>query len=90
MGFGKVIVSLGVSLVNVTLVETIGYNLLYVHQLATMGFATLFDVAIVVLIWSKTLKVVFIGYAENGLYVVDFLEKITMVAVYLIAKVELE
>jgi hypothetical protein len=85
-----VIVSLGVSLVNVTLVETIGYNLLYVHQLSTMGFATLFDVAIVVLIWSKTLKVAFIKYAENGLYVVDFLEKITMVAVYRIAKVELE
>jgi hypothetical protein len=76
--------------VNATLVETIGYNLLYVHQLSTMGFATLFDVAIVVLIWSKTLKVVFVEYAENGLYVVDFLEKITMVVVYRIAKVELE
>jgi hypothetical protein len=37
LGFGKVVITPDVSLVNVMLVKTIGYNLLSVHQLATMG-----------------------------------------------------
>ena len=72
LGLGKVVVTPDVSLVNVMLVETLGYNLLSVHALATMGFGTYFDVGIVVLMWSKTLKVAFVGYVEHGLYVVDF------------------
>jgi hypothetical protein len=47
LGFGKVVVTLDVSLVNVMLVKTIGYNLLSVFQLSTTGFAT-YDIAFVV------------------------------------------
>jgi hypothetical protein len=72
LGFGKVIVTLNVSLVNVMLVDTLGYNLLSIRLLATLGFATFFDIDFVVLMWSKTLKVAFVGYVKNGLYVVDF------------------
>ena len=61
-----------VSLVNVMLVETLGYNLMYVRALGKMGFAVFFDNDIVVLMWSKSLKVAFVGYVENDLYVVDF------------------
>ena len=86
MGLGKVVVTPDVSLVNVMLVETLGYNLLSVRQLAIMGIATFFDVDMVVLLWSKSLKVAFVGYVENGLYVVDFSGKTTTAAICLFAK----
>jgi hypothetical protein len=86
LGFSKVVITPDVSLVNFMLVETIGYNLLSVRQLATMGYVTYFDVDFVVVMWSKTLNVAFVGYVENGLYVVDFLEKPTTAAICLIAK----
>jgi transposase InsO family protein len=88
LGFGKAVITPDVSLVNIMLVETIGYNLLSVRQLATMGYATYFDVDFVVVMWSKTLKVAFVGYVKNGLYVVDFLEKPTTAAICLIAKAD--
>ena len=86
MGLGKVVVTPDVSLVNVMLVETLGYNLLSVRQLGFMGLATFFDVDVVVLLWCKTLKVAFFGYVENGLYVVDFSGKTTTAAIFLFAK----
>ena len=77
LGFGKVVVAPDVSLVNVMLVETLGYNLLSVRALGKMGFAVFIDNDIMVLMWSKTPKVAFVGYVENDLYVVDFLGKTT-------------
>jgi hypothetical protein len=88
LSFGKVVITPDVSLVNVMLVETIGYNLLSVRQLATMGYATYFDVDIVVVMWSKSLKVAFVGYVKNSLYVMDFSEKYTTAAICLIAKAD--
>jgi hypothetical protein len=38
--------------------------------------------------WSKTLKVAFVGYVENNLYVVDFSEKPTTAKICLIAKAD--
>ena len=40
-----------------------------------MGFTVFINNDIVVLLWSKSLKVAFVGYVENNLYVVDFLGK---------------
>ena len=54
------------------LVESLAYNLLSVCQLALMDFATFFDIDTVALLWSKTLKVAFVGHVENGLYVINF------------------
>jgi hypothetical protein len=55
LGLGKVVVSHNVTVEDVMLVESLSYNLLFVAQLANMGFATFFDVGIVVLLWSKSL-----------------------------------
>ena len=71
-GFGKVVVTPNITLVNVMLVETLGYNLLSVRALSKMGFSVFFEPDLVVLLWSKTLKVAFVGHVENELYVVDF------------------
>ena len=88
LGLGKVVVSPDTTIVDVMLVETLSYNLLSIAQLASMGFATFFDVGIVVLLWSKTLTVAFIGHVENGLYVVDFDKKPTKAAKCLAAKTD--
>jgi hypothetical protein len=53
-----------------------------------MGFATFFDVGIVVLLWSKSLNVVHVGHVENGLYVIDFSKETTKAATCLMAKVD--
>jgi hypothetical protein len=75
LGLGKVVVTLDISLVDVMLVETLGYNLLSVRALRKMGFFIFIDYDIVVLLWSKSLKIAFVGPIENNLYVVDFLGK---------------
>ena len=77
LGLGKVVVAHDISLVDVMLVETLGYNLLSVRALGKMGFAVFIDDDLVVLLWSKSLKVAFVGYVENDLYVVDFSGKTT-------------
>src|SRR4051812_17992881 len=82
MGLGKVMVSHDITLVHVMLVKTLGYNLLSVHALGKMGFAVFIDNDIVVLIWSKSLKVAFVGYIENELYVVDFSGQTTTSAMF--------
>ena len=74
LGLGKVVISRELTIEKVMLVETLAYNLLSVRQLPLMGFATFFDLDIVALLWSKTLKVAFVGHVENGLYVVNFSE----------------
>ena len=58
------VVALDVTLVDVMLVKTLGYNLLSVSSLGKMGFAVFIDNDIVILLWSKTLKVAFVGYVE--------------------------
>ena len=72
LGLGKVIISPDASIENVLLVETCAFNLLSIRQLAKMGLCSFFDVDMVTLMWSKTLKVVFVGHVEDGMYVVDF------------------
>ncbi|KAK1556099.1 hypothetical protein QYE76_018848, partial [Lolium multiflorum] len=61
LGFGKVVVAHNVTLLDVMLVKTLGYKLLSVSALGKMGFAVFIDNDIVVLLWSKTLKVAFVG-----------------------------
>ena len=66
------VVTPNITLVNVMLVETLGYNLLSVRELSKMSFFVFFKPDLVVLLWSKTLEVAFVGHVENELYVVDF------------------
>ena len=88
MGFGKVVVARNITLVDVMLVKTLGYNLLSVSALGKMGFAVFIDNDIVVLLWSKTLKVAFVGYREHNLYVVDFSGTTTSSAMCLFGKAD--
>jgi hypothetical protein len=75
LGLDKVVVSHNVTVEDVMLVESLSYNLLSVAQLSNMGFATFFDVGIVVLLWSKSLNVAHVGHVINDLYVIDFSER---------------
>ncbi|KAK1618264.1 hypothetical protein QYE76_023781 [Lolium multiflorum] len=88
LGFGKVVVAHNITLVDVMLVKTLGYNLLSVSALGKMGFAVFIDNDIVVLLWSKTLKVAFVGYREHNLYVVDFSGTTTTSAMCLFGKAD--
>ncbi|KAK1631946.1 hypothetical protein QYE76_006261, partial [Lolium multiflorum] len=88
LGFGKVVVAHNITLVDVMLVKTLGYNLLSVSALGKMGFAVFIDNDIVVLLWSKTLKVAFVGYREHNLYVVDFSGTTTSNAMCLFGKAD--
>ena len=89
LGLGKVVVAKDVSLVDIMLVKTLGYNLLLVRALAHMGLCSFFDLNSVVLLWSKSLTVAFVGYVENDLYVVDFLGKTTSKPLCLYAKADM-
>ena len=88
LGLGKVVISPTLTIERVMLVETLAYNLLSVRQLALMGFSTFFGIDTVTLLWSKTLKVVFVGHVENGLYVINFSERPTRTTTCLMAKVD--
>src|SRR3954470_2618187 len=88
LGLGKVVISHDLTIEKVVLVESLAYNLLSVRQLAIMGFATFFDLDTVALLWSKTLKVAFVGHVKNRLYVVNFSERPTKTATCLMAKVD--
>jgi transposase InsO family protein len=88
LGLGKVVVSHNFTMEDAMLVESLSYNLLSIAQLADMGFATFFDVGIVVLLWSKSLKVAHIGHVENCLYVIDFSNKTTKTVTCLMAEVD--
>ena len=65
LGFGKVVVAHNITLMDVMLVKTLGYNFLSVSALGKMGFVVFIDNDIVVLLWSKTLKSHSLGIANT-------------------------
>ena len=58
------------------------------RRLGKMGFAVFINNDIVALLWSKSLKVAFVGGVENNLYVVDFSGKTTTNAICLFGKAD--
>ena len=50
LGFGKVVIAKDITLVNVMLVESLGFNLLSVRALNKMVFAVFLDINVVVLL----------------------------------------
>ena len=87
-GLGKVVVAKDITLVNVMLVESPGYNLMSVRALNKMNFDVHFTIDMVVLLRSKTLKVMFVGYVENELFVVDFSGSTNTQAICLFGKAD--
>ena len=64
----KVVVAKDITLVIVMLVESLGYNLMSVHALNKMNFDVHFTIDMVVLLRSKTLKVMFVGYVDHEFF----------------------
>jgi hypothetical protein len=86
LGSGKVVIAKDITLETVLLVETLGYNLVSVCQLAICGFDTAFSLHYVNVFRSDNLEVAFVRHVENNLYVVDFSKKSTHSLTCLMAK----
>ena len=82
------VVAKDITLVNVMLVESLGYNLMSVRALNKMNFDVHFTIDMVVLLRSKTLKVMFVGYVENELFMVDFSGSTNTQAICLFGKAD--
>jgi hypothetical protein len=87
LGRGKLVISKDLSLENIMLVESLGYNLLSVHHLCCMGYNSCFTLHHVKVFRSDNLNLVFTGHVENDLYVVDFSKESPSIPTCLMAKV---
>jgi hypothetical protein len=71
-GLGKIAITTEHSISNVFLVESLGYNLLYISQLCHMGYNCLFtNVDVSVFRWSDG-SLAFKGVSDGKIYLVDF------------------
>jgi hypothetical protein len=86
LGHGKVVISPDASIEKVLLVESLGYNLLSVLQLCECNFTVVFGRYHVLILHTISLKVAFVGFVENRMYVVDFSKETTHIATSLMAK----
>src|SRR3954471_21029558 len=77
LGLVKVAITNDMSLANVMLVQSLQYNLLFVRQLASVGYDTLFVLTSVKVFRRDTLKVAFVGELDGNLYTVDFSKEST-------------
>src|SRR3954469_9814546 len=85
LGLGKVDITNDMSLANVMLVQSLQYNLLFVHQLSSVGYDTLFGLTSLKVFRRDTLEVAFIGELDGNLYTVDFSKESTYHAMSLMA-----
>jgi hypothetical protein len=81
-------ISKDLSLENVILVDTLGYNLLSIRHLASIGYDCHFTYNHVKVFRSDNLKLVCVGHVEDNLYVVDFSKERISSSTCLIAKVD--
>ena len=65
LGYGKVAITKDLSLENVMLVETLGYNLLSIHHLASIGYDSYLSKYFVKVFRSDNLKMVFVGHVNT-------------------------
>jgi hypothetical protein len=72
LGRSKLAISKDLSLENVMLVDTLGYNLLSICHLESIGYECYFTYNHVKVFRSDNLKLVCVGHFEDSLYVVDF------------------
>jgi transposase InsO family protein len=84
-GLGKIAITNEHSIYNVFLVESLGYNLLFVSQLCHMGYNCLFT-NVDVSIFRSDGSLVFKGVLDGKLYLVDFSKEEANLDACLIAK----
>ena len=75
VGLGKVAISHDSSIQNVMLVESLGYNLLFVSRLVDFGFNVLFTEVDCQVFRRDNHNMVFTGIRRGDLYIVDFTKK---------------
>ena len=88
LGLVKVAITNDMSLANVMFVQSLKYHLLSVHQLAFVGYDTLFGLTDVKVFKRDTLEVAFGGELDGNLYTVDFSKESTFHATCLMAKAD--
>jgi hypothetical protein len=85
-GLGKIAITSEHSISNVFLVESLGYNLLYVSQLCNMGYNCLFTNVDVSVFRRSDGSLAFKGVLDGKLYLVDFSKENVDLDACLIAK----
>jgi hypothetical protein len=85
---GKLASSKDLSLENVMLVDTLGYNLLSIRHLASIGYDYYFTYNHGKVFRSDNLKLVCVAHVEDNLYMVDFSKESISSSTCLIAKVD--
>jgi transposase InsO family protein len=85
-GLGKIAITTEHSISNVFLVESPGYNLLFVSQLCHMGYNCLFTNIDVSVFRRSDVSLAFKGALDGKLYLVDFSKENTDLDACLIAK----
>ena len=72
IGLGKIALTHDNSITNVYLVETVGYNLLFVSQLCGMGYNCLFTNKGVTIFRRDNSSIAFTGRLKGKVYIVNF------------------
>jgi hypothetical protein len=85
-GLGKIATSPDHSISNVFLLESLGYNLLFVSQLCKMGYNCLFTNVDVTVFRRNDDSLAFKGVLDGQLYLVDFIDNNAELDTCLIAK----
>ena len=88
MGLGKIAITNDLSISNVLLVKSLGYNLLSVSQLCENGFNCLFTDVDVTVFRRSDSSIAFKGYVKGKIYLVDFLSDKSELKSCLIAKTD--
>jgi transposase InsO family protein len=85
-GLGKIAISNDMSISNVTLVESLDFNLLSVAQLCDLGLKCIFGVDYVEIISVDGSNLIFKGFRYENIYLVDFNASETQLSTCLLTK----
>jgi hypothetical protein len=89
IGLGKIALTNDNSILNVYLVETLGYNLLSISQLYEMAYNCLFTNEGVTIFRRENSSIAFTGCLKGKVYLVDFSKEIVEPKTCLVAKSDL-
>jgi hypothetical protein len=85
-GFGKTAISNEKSILNVLLVESLGFNLLSVAQICALGYKCIFGSDDIEVISVDGSSMIFKGFRHGSLYLVDFNASEAQLTSYFLSK----
>jgi hypothetical protein len=71
-GLGEITISNDLSILNILIVESFSYNLLFIAQLCDLGLICKFSSKDVVITSIKSDELIFKGFRYDNLYLIDF------------------